>query len=112
MNNELRILVHELLDILTGTDVDTDNLNKGATDKELDLFERQFGQGLRLDATLRDWYKFSNGWTYDICAAVISDQLTPLNFVSTSDILENKVSGNQKIPDDHLKTSVKRSIRE
>ena len=104
MNNELRILVHELLDILTGTDVDTDNLNKGATDKELDLFEQQFGQGLKLDATLRDWYKFSNGWTYDICAAVISDQLTPLNFVSTSDILENKVSGNQKIPDDHLES--------
>ena len=103
MNNELRTLVHELLDILTGTDVDTDNLNKGLTDREIDVFEQQFGQGLKLDANLRDWYKFSDGWTYDICAAVISDELTPLNFISTEDILASKVSGNQKISDDHLK---------
>ena len=103
MNNELRTLVHELLDILTGTDVDTDNLNKGLTERELDLFEQQFGQGLKLDANLRDWYKFSDGWTYDICAAVISDELTPLNFISTEDILKSKVSGNQKISEEHLK---------
>ncbi|MBC7899050.1 MAG: SMI1/KNR4 family protein [Saprospiraceae bacterium] len=103
MNNELRIVVHELLDVLTGTDVDTDNLNKGATDRELDLFEQQFGQGLKLDANLRDWYKFSNGWTYDICAAVISDGLMPLHFISTDDILDNKVVGSQSIPEDHLK---------
>lgn len=103
MNIELRTLVQELLDILTGTDVDTDNLNKGLTDRELDVFEQQFGQGLKLDAILRDWYKFSDGWTYDICAAVVSDELTPLNFVSTEDILENKVRGNREIPNDHLK---------
>lgn len=105
MNNELRTLVQELLDILTGSDVDTENLNKGATDRDLDAFEQQFGHGLKLDANLRDWYKFSNGWTYDICAAVISDELTPLNFISTEDILKSKVKGSQPISKENLAES-------